>query len=112
MRLYTHSVKHDKKKMQSIKALTVSPIFIDENISYHKSNHQSTLEKGSYLANVNKTYLTNWFTKLGHLKEVTVFSQAMYILCTNAMLAVLSDYSLVIFTETLKTYLYVGKTTC
>lgn len=77
--------------MQSIKALTVSPIFIDENISYHKSNHQSILKKGSYSANVYKTYLTNWFTKLhvGHLNEVTVFSQAMYILCTNAMLAVL-----------------------
>lgn len=75
--------------MQSIKALTVSPIFIDKNISYHKSNHQSILKKGSYSANVYKTYLTNWFTKLGHLNEVTVFSQAMYILCTNAMLAVL-----------------------
>lgn len=95
--------------MQSIKALTVSPVFIDENISYHKSNHQSTLKKGSYLANVYKTYLTNWFTKLGHLNEVTVFSQAMYILCKNAMLAVLSDYSLVIFTKTRKTYRYVGK---
>lgn len=62
--------------MRSIKALTVSPIFIDENISYHKLNHQSTLKKGCYLANVYKTYLTNWFTKLGHLNEV--FSSHVY----------------------------------